>query len=422
MGSEGNDLFRRIVKSVKSKFKKVLRLVSQRGLKRGVREALDAWARNRINITRNVLETYDYILLPERREELQAPINGPLRINWLIPPVVKGGGGLFNIFRAIYYLEQWGHTNRIYMITDSPSNAVAATLLVRSSYFPIKANIEIFNGNISDSDALVCTSWITAYRARAIGNTAKKFYFVQDLEHMFYAEGSHHEFAKNTYRWGFYGLTAGKWISDVLSQEYGMDCSSFGFSYDRDTYSSQGHQSLPKGKRRVLAYVRPSTERRGYELAILALSLVARKLTDVEFVLVGYSSLPAHLPFNAVAPGILSAGELGPLYRSCDVALVLSHTNVSLLPLELMACGCPVISNRGPNVEWLLSDDIAQLTDATPEAISKAIIQLLEDDFLRKRKRADGLRFAEQTDWACEIKAMETALYKGLGMKKRVYV
>jgi glycosyltransferase involved in cell wall biosynthesis len=106
--------------------------------------------------------------------------------------------------------------------------------------------------------------------------------------------------------------------------------------------------------------------------------------------------------------------ELGALYRSCDVALVLSHTNVSLLPLELMACGCAVVSNSGPNVEWLLTEETAQLADASPGALADAVLALLRDDELRARRAAAGLAFAEQTDWGAEIKRIESAFYRGL--------
>lgn len=402
-----------------SQFKKAAQILSQRGLKQGLRDAFAAWARSFLNTPPNVIGAYDFILLPEKKEELPRPDNGPLRINWLIPQVRHGAGGLFNIFRTIYYFEQWGHENRIYMIGDDSSNGVATTRLVRDSYFPIKGNVEIFRGDISDSDALVSTSWMTSYIGRSIGNTSRKFYFVQDLEYMFYPHGSLHDFAKNTYSWNFYGLTAGKWISDVLSQKYGMQCSSFGFSYDREIYSPLGPRSLPEGKSRVLAYVRPSTQRRGYELTILALKLVALRLPEVEFVLVGYSGSSANLPFCTVTPGILSVKELAQVYRSCDVALVLSHTNLSLLPLELMACGCPVVSNRGPNVEWQLSDGNACLADPTPESISEAILALLQNDGMREKKRAEALRFAQTTDWIREIKAIEAGFFEGLGIPKR---
>jgi glycosyltransferase involved in cell wall biosynthesis len=270
--------------------------------------------------------------------------------------------------------------------------------------------VELLSDNIKDSDALIATSWPTAYAVRSVGNTAQKFYFVQDIEYMFYAPGSVYEFARRTYQFGFRGITLGSWIADVLRREFNMDCSSFGFSYDRDAYASTGSRLLPAGKKRVLFYARPETERRGFELGILSLSLVAKKMPEVEFVLVGFPRQPLQLPFAAIFPGILPISELGALYRSCDVALVLSHTNVSMLPLELMACGCAVVSNMGPNVEWLLTDQTVQLAKPDPKSLAEAIIELLQTDQLRLRKIEAGLAFAQSTDWTKEIRTIESAL------------
>jgi O-antigen biosynthesis protein len=93
--------------------------------------------------------------------------------------------------------------------------------------------------------------------------------------------------------------------------------------------------------------------------------------------------------------------------------LVLSHSNVSMLPLELMACGCAVVSNTGRNVEWLLKDEVCQLANPNPQSIAEAILELLEDERLRLRKIAAGIAFAERTDWASEIRKVELAFYRG---------
>jgi len=257
---------------------------------------------------------------------------------------------LLNIFRAIHHLEKWGHEIRVYVLGRGALSGAQAQELARDFYFPVKAPIEVFTGKVADSDALVATEWTTAYAARGVPNTAGKFYFVQDLEDRFYPEGSLSEFAKETYRWGFHGITLGRWIADVLHSEFGMACSPFGFSYDRDVYSPNGSDRARGQRKRVLFYARPQTERRGFELGVLALALVAKKMPDVEFVLVGFQPLKMRLPFRATFGGVLSPAELARLYRGCDVALVLSHTNLSMLPLELMACGCAIVSNGGPNI------------------------------------------------------------------------
>jgi len=85
-----------------------------------------------------------------------------------------------------------------------------------------------------------------------------------------------------------------------------------------------------------------------------------------------------------------------------------------MLPLELMACGCAVVSNRGPNVEWLLTDETTGLANSTPESLAEAIIMLLDDEELRSRKVAAGCAFAEQTDWISETRAVEAGFYQGL--------
>src|SRR6266481_1519979 len=281
---------------------KVWASVSSYGLRAGIQDAISRWLRSRLNIPQDVLRDYNWVLSQDCPARLQTPDSGPLRINWIIPDVGRGIGGLLNIFRTIHQLEHWGHKQRVYVVGRSAASGEQIKELVRKYYFPILTDVEIYAGNVVDSDALVATSWRTAYVARTLSNTVRKFYFVQDLEHLFYPEGSLCEFAKQTYRWGFHGITLGQWNADVLSREFGMECSAFGFSYDRGIYSPNGSHSLSDGKKRVLFYARPSTERRGFELGILALSLVAKRMPDTEFVLVGFPPQSIRLPFPALLP------------------------------------------------------------------------------------------------------------------------
>jgi glycosyltransferase involved in cell wall biosynthesis len=393
-----------------SDLRKVWASISSYGVKAGLQNAAAQWART----PHDVLHEYGWILNEERPAKLPAPEAGPLRINWVVPRMVTFSGGLRNIFRAIHHLEQWGHKNRVYTVGKWADGGEGMRDFVRKCYFPIQAPIEAFTDHVADSDALVATNWMTAYTVRGLGNTAQKFYFVQDLEYGFHAEGSLCEFAKETYRWRFQGITLGNWIAEVLQSEFSMPCSPFGFSFDRGIYSYNGDVRGSKLKKRLLFYARPNTERRGFELGILTLSLVAKKRPDMEFVLVGFPPRNIRFPFSVVLPGILAPAELADWYRKCDVALVLSHTNLSMLPLELMACGCAVVSNTGRNVEWLLTDEVTQLAHPTPQSLTGAILELLEDDQLRRKKVAAGLAFAEQTGWVSEIRKIEAAFYEGL--------
>lgn len=393
--------------------------ISRYGLRAGLQDSLARWSHQRFRKTPDVMGEYGWILNQECPVTAKPPQSGPLKINWLIPSVTEGSGGLLGIFRAIYQLEKWGHEHRIYVVGRNPLSAERSTELVRQRYFPVQAHIELFEGSVADSDALVATFWGTAYTARRLSNTARRFYFVQDVEYLFYAPGSLYEFTRQTYRWGFYGITLGGWIAHVLQEEFGMECSPFGFSYDREIYSPEGSIQPDHGKKRVLFYARPTTERRGFELGVLALALVAKKRPDLEFILVGFSPGAIQLPFPAVLPGVVPPAELAKWYRSSTVALVLSHTNLSLLPLELMACGCPIISNTGPNVEWLLTNDTTQLAKPTPEDLANGILTLLEDEPVRAGKIAAGLAFAKSADWITEARKIEAAFYQGLNAAPR---
>jgi O-antigen biosynthesis protein len=393
---------------------KIWASISNHGVRAGLQDAAARWARSTLSVPCDVERDYPWILGQDNPARLPAPKAGPLKINWLLSGIGRGSGGHLNLFRAIYYLEQWGHENRVYSFGRNTPSRAEVQELVRNFYFPIKAPIEILAGRVADSDALVATDWKTAYVARGLPNTAGKFYFVQDLEDRFYPDGSLAEFAKETYRWGFHGITLGRWIAKVLHDEFGMPCSPFGFSYDRRIYSLNGKRGARERKNRVLFYARPTTERRGFELGVLALSLVAKKRPDIEFVLAGFRPRRMRIPFRAVLPGVLLPTELAELYRSCDVALVLSHTNLSMLPLELMACGCAVVSNRGANVEWLLTDETTQLASSTPQSLAEAVLTLLDNEELHSRKVAAGLAFAEQTDWISETRVVEAGFYQGL--------
>jgi glycosyltransferase involved in cell wall biosynthesis len=335
-----------------------------------------------------------------------------LIIHWVIPQFALGSGGHHNIFSTIVELENKGHHNEIYLVGANSAEAKLSTDIARRYYAPISCEIQPFSGSMPDSDALVATSWETAYRVRTVANTCRKYYFVQDLEYQFFAEGSLRELAMETYRWGFFGITGGDWVADVLNKEFGMKCVPFHFWFDPALYRPVPDET--SSKKRILFYARPRTARRGFELGVLALTLVAKRVPDAEFILAGMTAGELNLPFQATFPGVLPVQQLPALYSSMSAALVLSHTNLSLLPIELMACGCPIVSNKGPNVEWLLSESNSRLADPVPQLLADQMVSLLENDRLRKYYVEAGLRFAGTSDRKSEIGKIERALLVGL--------
>ncbi len=103
-------------------------------------------------------------------------------------------------------------------------------------------------------------------------------------------------FAEETYRFGFYGITAGEWLKEKLTSEYGMQCESFGFSYDKDLYTFRKREA--DGVKRVFFYARPPTERRGFELGMMALNKLCEKYPETEIVFAGWDISNYEIPFK----------------------------------------------------------------------------------------------------------------------------
>ena len=71
-----------------------------------------------------------------------------------------------------------------------------------------------------------------------------------------------------------------------------------------------------------------------------------------------------------------------------------------------MACGCPVVTNRGANVEWLLGEQDCLLAEPTVEALSDALISVLSDPKRREQLSDNGMRAAQRTSWAREAEKL----------------
>ncbi|MDR2127705.1 MAG: glycosyltransferase family 4 protein [Burkholderiaceae bacterium] len=328
---------------------------------------------------------------------------------WFIPDFNIGSGGHMNIFRMIWYLERMGFESTIYIVTPTQHhNAAEARRIIRRHFSPVEAQVRVGLKRVAPCEFAVATGWDTAYAVRAFEGARHKIYYVQDFEPWFFPMGSEYVLAENTYRFGFFGITAGHWLAEKLARAYGMQTHAVGFGVDQERF-----KRLPRREphiRRVFFYARPPTPRRAFELGLLALGEVAKRLPQTHFIFAGWDTTAYHIAFSHHSAGTISVDELPDLFSQCDVALVLSLTNISLLPLELMACGCCVVSNRGDNVQWLLDADVAALADATPEALADAITALLTDAPRRAQLSARGEAFARARHWGSAAQAFVDGL------------
>lgn len=320
------------------------------------------------------------VFLPVRKEELlvgAAPAKParepapPYTLNWVItPPASRTSGGHADIFRAIAHLESQGHRCRVYCYEPLDTYTREQLGELVAAYTPVAAELHPDALTMDPCDAIIATGWTTAYPVRAFAAAAKKIYFVQDYEPYFVAPGSYSALAASTYGFGFHGLTLGDWLAEKLHREHGMACDSFPFGVDTAQYELRNRDVR---SRRIVFYARPSSERRGFELGVLALEHFHSLHPEYEIELIGEDIDRWQLPFPCTRRGVLAPDQLCELYNDCAAALVLSFTNMSLLPLELLACGCPTVVNDGANTRAVGFADDLHYADATPSGLAQAL-------------------------------------------------
>ncbi|NBU34140.1 glycosyltransferase family 1 protein [bacterium] len=339
-----------------------------------------------------------------------APIEPPYTINWVMSPPGKGSGGHQNIFRFINYLESMGHTCRIYLYSATIHPSVQQVKVVlKDSYPKTNAKISWYNGSMAVSDAVFATGWETAYPVLNDGSKAKRFYFVQDFEPLFYPVGSEYILAENTYRFNFFGITAGNWLATKLKQDYGMQTQHYDFGSEDELY---GYKNSNKRKE-IFFYARPVTARRGFELGIMALEIVAKELPDYTITLAGWDVSNYDIPFGYQNLKTLPLEALSDVYNNCAAALVVSLTNMSLLPLELLACGTIPIVNKGQNNEMVSSNPYIHYADPSPAALAEAIINTVQrKDIVEYGKKAS--QSVKSSSWSKAGEIVEKTLIKEL--------
>ena len=343
----------------------------------------------------------------------QTKPKAPYTINFVMSPPGKGSGGHQNLFRFIKYLEDAGHTCSIYLYSTIHFPTVAEVkAILQDSYPQTKANIQWLRAKgMGKADAIFATGWETAYPVFNSPVVAKRFYFVQDFEPLFYPMGSEYVLAENTYRFGFYGTTAGGWLAKKLHDEFGMQTDHFDFGADRERYNLVTEASQRK---EVFFYARPVTPRRGFEMGVLALEIFAKKHPEYTINLAGWDVSNYQLPFKANNLGTVSLDSLNEVYNRCAVALVMSLTNMSLLPLELLASGTIPVVNDGPNNRLVSDNPYIAYTPNNPAALAQRMSDIVTMENLSAYAK-EASESVASNDWDSSGKKFVEMVERELG-------
>lgn len=343
-----------------------------------------------------------------------------LDIHWVVPSFAKGAGGHMSIFRIVRYLEQFGHNQTIWLQNAfNHSEEATAYDRIRAWYQPIgdRVSVRFLPEDVAGitGDVLIATDAWTAFPASQMPGFLERFYFIQDVESQFHPTGENQLTIDQTYKFGFSALTAGPWLK-TFAEGHGMWVRDWPLCADLDVYKTDDVPlALPTtGPIKIAFYARQYTPRRAVRLGYATFEELHRRGVDFHVYLFGEENLTNTGDYPQTQMGILSPEELASLYQKSDIGVVFSTTNYSLLPLEMAACGLPVVDLDVDSMRSVFSGDEITLAQPTPYGVADAIEALIENPDLMQERRQSAMEMAQSYSWEDSARRVEAAMIERL--------
>jgi glycosyltransferase involved in cell wall biosynthesis len=337
-------------------------------------------------------------------------------VNWFIPDFSHAYGGIYTILRfADYFHFKKGIKNRL-IIYGNPQASETDIKNKIGKIFPNSSDEIIILPNcdlsrVPEADASIATFWTSAYLLLKFNLTKGKFYFIQDYEPSFYPAGTIYALAEATYHFGFYGIVNSPGLYDLIMHEYGGSAEYFMPCIDKEIfYPSEKEPSKPSVEKpcRIFFYARADGPRNAFELGIAALQKIKREYGEcVKIYTAGSKWDPNNYDLKNIIInlGILPYRETANLYRKCDVGIAFTLSkHPGYIPFELMACGCPLVSNYNPATVWLLKDGFnCTIAQPSVSCICEKVDTLINNPGLRRQIASNALDSLPKTCWDDEI-------------------
>ena len=342
-------------------------------------------------------------------ERLETPVR---TVNWYLTHFEYAYyGGIHTILRfASGWRARHGVESRL-LVYDAPGADPAHLRARVAEAFPDLAGAEVLvlgpAAVAPPADAAIATHWPSAYLLLKDRSAARKLYFIQDFEPLFYPAGTEYALAEATYRLGLPAIVNTPGLAGIYERDYGGRAFPFVPAVDARIFHAPPEPPAPQPFR-VFFYGRPRNDRNAFELGLAALAELSRRRgRAVEAVTAGDAP---PLGVRRRHPRIRFLGRLpfertGDLYRTCHAGIALMLTrHPSYLPFELMACGAVPVATVNPACGWLLRHgENALVVEPAASSLAGALERLIDDAPLRERLAREGARTVARWGWDAQV-------------------
>ncbi|WP_462384170.1 rhamnosyltransferase WsaF family glycosyltransferase [Pseudomonas sp. Marseille-QA0892] len=357
------------------------------------------------------------------------PLGRPQTILWFLPLVPHAlKGGVRTVFAFSEYMSVKHSTQFVFVVysfTGRDFDLDPLSISLRVNFPNLRFTLRKFlrgvdsENDLPHSQIAFCTLWTTAYLLLRYNKTQRKYYFMQDFEPMFYAGGEIYMMIEQTYRLGFTCIANTPGVGNKYL-EYSSDVTSFLPGVDRSVFYPDNIYMDAVSRPTVfniVFYGRPENARNGFFLGLDILKALKRKMgSKVRIYSVGADWKPGDFGVDSVVEnlGLLkSIDEVASLYRRSHLGLVFMATpHPSYQPLEYMASGCIVATNRNEANEWLLNESNALLLEPLSDVAAERIVQLLSDTPRRLSLVREGLNTVASLDWSEAYRVIESRVLR----------
>lgn len=316
------------------------------------------------------------------------------RVTYVLP-TLRIRGGVLSVVQIVNGLCRAGVDAKL--VAGSRRNEVDPWQFEREPVvLPPEAGVDAF----PESDVIVATHWSTVERVVAAvraGRAPQAVYHVNDFEPWFFpaTDRDSREGVLASYDRIENRIVTSHWLRDRLA-ESGHEATVVPIGIRLDLFFPRDVRRGPH--KRLLAFTRFDSPRRGFVNTIEALRLVREADPEVEIILFGEDLSTFRLPFDASLAGVVGEPErLADLYSSADLFVDLSNFQGSGRPaLEAMACGtpCVVTDVGGVNEYARQGENAALVAPGDPDAAAFEIGRVLSDASVAERLRQGGFRTA----------------------------